>query len=152
METAEENERMHSARDVQRAKIARNAHQAAGSPSMQDFKHMIHSNVIKDCPITLEDMRKAELICGKDVGALKGKTTKTKNAPYVRDLMVPPKALIQRNRDVTLHVDTLYVNGMPFLATISKNIMYRTAEFVAGRQLKSGGMNRSIGNVLPPMC
>ena len=96
---------------------------------------MIRSNVIKDCPITLEDIRKAELTHGKDVGALKGKTTKTKNAPYVRDLMVPPKALIQKNRDVTLHIGTLYVNGMPFLATISKNIMCRTAEFVAGRQL-----------------
>ena len=54
VETAEENEKMHSARDIQRAKIARNAHQAAGSPSMQDFKHMIRSNVIKDCPITLD--------------------------------------------------------------------------------------------------
>ena len=54
VETAEENEKMHSARDVQRAKIARNACQAAGGPSMQDFKHMIHSNVIKDCPITLD--------------------------------------------------------------------------------------------------
>ena len=110
---------------IQRAKIARNAYQAAGSPSMQDFKCMIRSNVIKDCPITLEDIRKAELICGKDVGALKGKTTKTKNAPHVRDLMVPPKALIKKNRDVTLCVDTIHANGMPFLATISKNIMHQ---------------------------
>ena len=53
VETVEENEKMHSTRDIQRAKIARNACQAAGSPSMQDFKHMIRSNVIKDCPITL---------------------------------------------------------------------------------------------------
>ena len=30
------------------------------------------------------------------------------------------------------------------MATISKNIMHRTAEFVAGRQLKSGGMNSEL--------
>ena len=49
--------------------------------------------------LEVEDIRKAELICGKDVGALKGKSTKTKNAPYVRDLIVPPKALIKKNRE-----------------------------------------------------
>ena len=43
VETVEENERMHSARDVQRAKIARNAHQAAGSPSIQDCGCIIRS-------------------------------------------------------------------------------------------------------------
>ena len=43
VEIVEENEKMHSARDIQRAKIARNAFQVAGSPSMQDFMYMICS-------------------------------------------------------------------------------------------------------------
>ena len=62
----------------------------------------------------------------------------------MRDLTVPPKALIKKNRDVTLHIDTPCANGMPFLATISKNIMCRAAEHVAGRQLKSGGMSSEL--------
>ena len=37
------------------------------------------------------------------------------------------------------------VNGLPFLATISKNIMHRTAEHAAGRQLKNGEMSSELG-------
>ena len=33
----------------------------------------------------------------KDAGALKGKSMKTKNAPHVCDLIVPPKTLIKKN-------------------------------------------------------
>ena len=51
---------------------------------MQDFKHMIRSNVIKDCPITLEDIRKAELIYGKDVGALEHLRTNLQPVGYQR--------------------------------------------------------------------
>ena len=35
-------------------------------------------------------------------------------------------------------------HGMPFLATISKNIMFRTVEYVAGRQLMNGGMSSEL--------
>ena len=71
---------------------------------------MIRSNVIKDCPVTAEDVRKAELIHGKDIGASKGKFTKAKNAPCVQDSMVPPRALVKTNRAVTLRVDAPFVD------------------------------------------
>ena len=38
-ETVEENESVCSPRDVKRAKVARSACQAAGTPSIKDFKH-----------------------------------------------------------------------------------------------------------------
>ena len=39
---------------------------------------MIHSNQIKNCPITVEDVATASKIWGENVDALKGKTTRRK--------------------------------------------------------------------------
>ena len=42
-----------------------------------------------------------------------------------------PHKLHDTQHDVCLYIDIMYVNGMPFLTTISKNIMYCTAMWVA---------------------
>ena len=48
--------------------------------------------------------------------------------------MTPTQAnhkLHDTQHDVCLYIDIMYVNGMPFLNTISKNIKYHTAMWVA---------------------
>ena len=47
-----------------------------GRPSTEDFKAMIRLNLIKNCPVTIRDVEIAEDIYGKDVAALKVKTTR----------------------------------------------------------------------------
>ena len=42
-----------------------------------------------------------------------------------------PHELWDTQHDVCLYIDIMYVNGMPFLTTISKNIMYHTTMWVA---------------------
>ena len=42
-----------------------------------------------------------------------------------------PHGLHYAQCDVCLYIDIMYVNGMPFLTTISKNIKYCTAMWVA---------------------
>ena len=42
-----------------------------------------------------------------------------------------PHKLCDTQHDVCLYIDIMYVNGMPFLTTISKNIRYHTAMWVA---------------------
>ena len=42
-----------------------------------------------------------------------------------------PHKLCDTQHDVCLYIDIMYVNGMPFLTTISKNIKYCTAMWVA---------------------
>ena len=104
----------------------------------KQFRSRNNRGGIKDCPITSEDIERAEAICGKDIGASKGKSVKTKSAPHVKDLMMPPTPLSKRNDKVTLHTDASHVNGLPFLATISKNIMCRTAEHVIASKKMDG--------------
>ena len=42
-----------------------------------------------------------------------------------------PHELCDAQHDVFLYIDIMYINGMPFLTTISKNIKYCTAMWVA---------------------
>ena len=46
-------------------------------PTVKNFKHIIKSNQIQNCPITMEDIEIAEQIHGKDMSHLKGKQQDT---------------------------------------------------------------------------
>ena len=46
-------------------------------------------------------------------------------------MVLIPHELHDTQCDVCLYIDTMYVHGMPFLTTISKNIKYHTAMWVA---------------------
>jgi hypothetical protein len=87
-------------------------------------------NIIKNVPVTLEDIKLAEQIYGPDIGALKGKTTRAKPVPVVKDYIEIPNELITAHQDVVLCMDGMKINGVPFLTTISRNIMYRTTEWI----------------------
>lgn len=129
--TLEENVKFYSPRQFERAKQARDFYHAMGTPSIQDIKAIIRMNLIKDNPITTEDVDLAERIFGPDVGALKGKTTRKKPVPVIDSYIDIPKELIAAQHRVVLCIDGIKVNGLPFLTTISRNLYYRTATFLA---------------------
>ena len=37
--------------------------------------------------------------------------------------------------NITLYLDTMFVNKMPFMVTISKNIKYQTADYVSDKKI-----------------
>ena len=105
-------------------------------PTVGDLKKIIKSNTIQDCPVTTQDVDIAEQIYGPDVPSLKGKTTRGKPNPVVNDYVDIPPELMFRQHLVDLCMDTFFVNGIPFLASISKRIMYRTCEPIEDRTSK----------------
>jgi hypothetical protein len=91
------------------------------------------SNQIRNLSITLEYVKLAEKIFGPDIGALKVKTTRQKPAlaaPVVWDYIEVPKELIMNHNNAILCIDGIKIDGLHFLTTVSRNIMYRTAEWV----------------------
>ena len=71
-------------------------------------------------------MDNAEKIFSPNIGAMKGKTTRKKPTPVKRDEIEIPKELIEKNQDITLCMDILFINGMPMLTSIDRVIRFRS--------------------------
>ena len=83
--------------------------------------------VIKNCPVTVDDINIAERIFGPDIGTLKGKTTRRNIAKAVKDDYVEiPKEILKQHNNLTLCIDIMYVNGLPMLTAIDRSIRYRS--------------------------
>ena len=76
--TVSNNKESYSKKQVKEAETARALYAKLGYPSIKDFKWIIMSNQIQDCPVTTQDIDIAHAIWGKNIAALKGKATRLK--------------------------------------------------------------------------
>ena len=65
VETIKENMEGFSNKEITRAKRARKLYHSLGAPSITNFKYLIKSNQIKNCPVTVKDIDNAERIFRK---------------------------------------------------------------------------------------
>jgi hypothetical protein len=80
--------------------------------------------------VVQDDVKLAEDIFGCDIAILKGKTIRRQHKPVIHDTIAVPKALKSAQEEVTLCINTFFVNRMTFLHTISNKIHYRTSQWV----------------------
>ena len=92
-----------------------------GYPLVVDLKTIIKMNAIQDNPITESDIKLMEHLYGPNIPTVKGKTTRQHPHKLVSDVSIPHE-LSDTQCDVCLYIDLMYINGIPFLTTISKNI------------------------------
>ena len=133
VETVSGNKVGFTKRAIKGAETARTLYSTLSFPSWNDYKWMIRSNQIKDCPVTVADVDIAYQIWGKNIAALKGKTTRRKPAPVATDYVKIPKEFLNLHGDVFLTLDIFFVNKIPFLLTLSRKICYTTVQHLAGR-------------------
>ena len=94
------------------------------SLSVIEYIYLVRKKEILDCPITIQDIMNAEFIWGPDLGSLKGKTMWKQPGdvrPHVQSIPVP---IVQQYKNVTLLVDIIKVNNIPFFITISCYIKF----------------------------
>jgi len=118
--------------EIEGADKARALYRKIGRPYQQQFEQILAKNLIRNCPVTVDDAKRALLIYGPDVAARKGKTTKdpSQYVPTFNPVQVPG-FILQHHSDVTLCVDIFYVQGhlsfIPFLAKFnSAPLLYST--------------------------
>ena len=125
--TVKENRKGYTQRQFDAAKRARKLYHSLGCPTTENFKAIIRMKVIKNCPVTVDDINIAERIFGPDIGTLKGKTTRRNIAKAVKDDYVEiPKEILKQHNNLTLCIDIMYVNGLPMLTAIDRSIRYRS--------------------------
>jgi hypothetical protein len=120
--------------DYERAKRARKAQGLVGYPSPRDFKNMISSDMIRNCPVTPSDVANTNKIFGPDLTTLKGKTVRQTPPPVMTDYVQIPQEIVSLNRNVTLTINIMFVNGLPFMVSISRKIKFTTVEYLLGRK------------------
>jgi len=130
-----ENKEGFTKRQIARAEVAKTLYSTLCYPSVKDFKWVIRSNQIKDCPVTVEDVDVATKIWGKDIAALKGKTTRSAPSPVATDFVKVPKDLLKLHRDVFLSMDIFFVNKIPFFLTLSRKICFTAVNHLANRSV-----------------
>jgi hypothetical protein len=104
-----------------------------GNPSEGDYKGLVSSNMISNCPIAPVDITNARVIFGPDLATVRGKTVRQTPAPVVADHVAVPCMLVERNKVVTMAADVFFVNGTAFLVTLSRNIKFVMVEHLPVR-------------------
>jgi hypothetical protein len=102
-------------REIEGANKARELSKKIGRPSQQQFEKILIKILIRNCPVTVDDAKRALLTYGPDVAALKGHTTKvpSKHVPTFNPVELPD-SILQHPRDVTLCMDIFTSNGIYF--------------------------------------
>jgi hypothetical protein len=100
---------------------------------MKDFKWVIWSNQIKDCPMTIQHIDVATKIWGKNIAALKGMATRSKTHPVARDYVKVPNELLKLHKEVFLTTDIFFVNNITFFLTLSQKICFAAVNHLADR-------------------
>ena len=143
--TVESNIEGFTRKEVDGARKARDLQMMLGHPSNQDFRSIVHANLIANCPISENDITNAEAIFGKNLAGIRGKTTRRKPERVRTDYVRIPKEFIEMHRSVTLMADVMFVNKIAFLVTFSRGIGLITVEHLPTRN--AGQLARNLVKV-----
>ncbi len=136
--TVEENKSKYTNRDYSRAKLARQIQTRVGRPELKDFLHYLDNNALPNSPIHRQDAINAHAIFGRDVNSLKGKTTKQQLKAIIGAVANNlPRTIMENYREITLCIDIMFVNNIPFFMSISKHIRFLTCELLENRKAPS---------------
>jgi hypothetical protein len=136
--TVEHNKSNYAVRDYNRAKLAQKIQVPVGRPELKDFLRYLDGNSLPNCPINRQDAINAHAIFGRDIGSIKGKTTRRKLKGILGSVANNlPKEIIETYRDVTLCIDIMFVNKIPFFLSISRKIRFITVEVLNNRKQAS---------------
>ena len=137
-----------SKRDQSRVFAARRFQHVSGHPSDKTMLYAAATNSVIDSPIQQQHIVMALEALGKSGYAVQGKTTRTQPEEVDASTAVAeiPPSIMNHYKDVELSADVLFVNRLPFLATISRHIHYGTVESLPN--LKITTLEESLDSVL----
>ena len=137
LNTVEEYMQCFTKREIRDARRAVSLKAKVGFASDKDLIWALKTGAIKNCEVKPKDFENAIAIWGKNIAELKGKTVRKKPAPVVSNIMKVPRDLLKLEKDISLNLDIFFVNGSPFLITLSMRIYFTTVSNLKNQKLKT---------------
>ena len=100
------------------------------------FKPMVSSKSIDDCSVVASDVTNACTLFGPNRPGLRGETVRQRPEGVIPEYLDIPRDFYQLHHFVTLTADVIFVNGLPISTTLSRDIIFGTAEHVPYRTAK----------------
>jgi hypothetical protein len=113
-------------KQVQQATTARRIMSMIGAPTAREYQGLVRLNLLPDCPITTADIVNAHKIFDTDLANLRGKTVRRRPEHVSGKIIDIPHQILDNQSNVTLAADVMFVNGVPFLVSSSRNINLRS--------------------------
>ncbi len=133
----EDNMMLFTKRQVVSADLACDLQTGLAYPSVPDLKWIVKANMLKDSPVTSQDVDVALKIWGPSVVLLKGKTVRCKPSFVMKDVIEVPKEIRQLHKKVTLTIDIFFVNGVPYFVIFSLRICFLLVMHLQNRKIET---------------
>jgi hypothetical protein len=115
-------------REVEEEKVACKAQGMLGHPMDRQFLGMVSLSMISNCSITKNAVLNANLIFRPVLTGVRGKTVRKPPKLVCTDYLQIPRMILDWHWIVTLAVGWMFVNGVPFLDSMSGGLNQITAK------------------------
>ena len=144
--TVADNRECFTCREYEGSKAARRALVLVGYPSERDFTNMVISNMIVNCPVTPQDIKKYDEIFGPNVPSMKRKSVRRRPEAVVSDYVEIPKYILSMDTGLEVFIDVMFVNNLAFLVSVSRRLNFTKIEYIPNRSDKE--IARSVNNII----
>ena len=118
-----------TSREVKCVDMVKKFRKHLGYPGYKRYFRLLETNYFIDCPLTVDDAKRALHIYGPDIESLKGKRTRAKASKIIDGQRVEiPNSIKDLHPHIHLSVDYFFVQGIAFLHSISRGYNMRTIE------------------------
>ncbi len=136
-------------REIEEAKEACEAQGMLGHPTDRKFLGMVRVNMINNCDITETAVKNANTIFGPDLAGVRGRTVRRAPESLRIQYVQIPATILDWHWIVTLSVDCMFVNSLPFIVSASRGLNLLTAEYTPSRTKKESrrGYHANNGSI-----
>ena len=133
----DEKKKKYTKHDLKMADRARWLYHITYQP-VKKILHAVDNNILHNLPTLKEDVGMSDEIYGPSVPHLQGKNVHYK-VQNMELIIVPntPKGILDRYNNVTLCYDLMNINGIGFLNTIPRQILFSTVSMIKNWKVKN---------------
>ena len=134
LNTVDDNKTSFNQREIRKADLALMLHRRTNHMAEEKFARVVSDSWIRNCPVTVGDVRRSHKIYGPPLPPIKGRTRyQASQRVQATDIVQIPRSMYEELKDAVLCADFYYVNGVTVFHTITRKIDYRTVSFPISR-------------------